>query len=234
MSETRPNIAFAGLTAAGKTTHAKILAEELGYEYVSATEIIMELTGFEGDPNQAWLRNYEKIEKAREGDAVDIELERRLTDLANRQDGLVLDTWAMAYIYEGPLLRIWLESDRPSRVRKCYVSQGEEKARDIRGCEDLVVMKDTETRQKFQNRLNFDLFTDMSNYDAIIDNTELIPEATVRASKRGIETFRPVVLDVASYLINAVTKGKTGNHQAALFKNHGAMVRYVSEQPWSF
>jgi hypothetical protein len=35
----RPNIAFAGLTAAGKTTHAKILAEQLGYEWISATTL---------------------------------------------------------------------------------------------------------------------------------------------------------------------------------------------------
>lgn len=39
----RPNIAFAGLTAAGKTTHAKILAHELDYEYVSATKIILDM-----------------------------------------------------------------------------------------------------------------------------------------------------------------------------------------------
>lgn len=28
------NLAFAGLTAAGKTTHSKILAEQLGFEYI--------------------------------------------------------------------------------------------------------------------------------------------------------------------------------------------------------
>lgn len=36
------NIAFAGLTAAGKTTHAQRRARDLEYRYVSATEIIFE------------------------------------------------------------------------------------------------------------------------------------------------------------------------------------------------
>ena len=37
------NIAFAGLTAAGKTTHARRLAADLGYGYVSATDILFEI-----------------------------------------------------------------------------------------------------------------------------------------------------------------------------------------------
>jgi cytidylate kinase len=37
------NIAFAGLTAAGKTTHARRLAADLGYRYVSATDILLEI-----------------------------------------------------------------------------------------------------------------------------------------------------------------------------------------------
>ena len=37
------SIAFAGLTAAGKTTHAQRLAADLGYDYVSATDILFEL-----------------------------------------------------------------------------------------------------------------------------------------------------------------------------------------------
>ncbi|MDB5164825.1 MAG: Cytidylate kinaselike [Candidatus Saccharibacteria bacterium] len=236
MREPRPNIAFAGLTAAGKTTHAKLLAEDLGYEYVSATEIILELTGLKGDPNKAWLNNYDQIEKAREGDGIDIELERRVTDLASSKDGLILDTWAMAYIFKGPLIRIWLESDRVSRARKCYVSQGEEKARDIDACEELVARKDTETRDKFQNRLKFDLFTDMTRYDAIIDNTRFIPQATDAISKEGIRQFRPVVLDVAAYLIETATSPQGGIEQnpAELSDRHGPMVHYVCDRPWSF
>src|ERR1700722_7225690 len=37
------SIAFAGLTAAGKTTHAQRLAADLGYDYVSATDILFEI-----------------------------------------------------------------------------------------------------------------------------------------------------------------------------------------------
>src|SRR5437016_2836300 len=119
----RPNIAFAGLTAAGKTTHAKILAAQLGYEWISATAILLDILGAGENPEHVWFTNYERIQKAREDDRVDIELERRVRALANSRDGLILDTWAMAYIYEGPLIRLWIESNEDSRIRKCYVSQ---------------------------------------------------------------------------------------------------------------
>ncbi len=42
------NIAFAGLTAAGKTTHARRLAADLGYRYVSATDILLEILALAG------------------------------------------------------------------------------------------------------------------------------------------------------------------------------------------
>ncbi len=90
--------------------------------WISATAIILDILGAGANPEKIWFSDYEKIQKARQDERVDIELERRVTALAQRQDGLLLDTWAMAYIYTGPLLRIWIESDEDSRTRKCYLS----------------------------------------------------------------------------------------------------------------
>lgn len=199
----RPNIAFAGLTAAGKTTHAKILAESLGYEYVSATATILEIIGIDHAPDRVWFTNYEKIQNAREGDKVDIELEARMRNMADQKGGLVLDTWAMAWIYDGPrpMVRIWLDSDQASRTRKCFVSQGVDASLDISGCRDLIDQKDNETRQNFQRRLDFDLFNDKDRYDIVLNNSMLIPEATEESAQKGIAAFSPVVQETVDYCI---------------------------------
>lgn len=234
MSDRLPNIAFAGLTAAGKTTHSKILAGQLGYKYVSATEIILDILNIGDDPNKVWLTDYEKIEKAREGDGVDIELESRVKQMANSRGGLVLDTWAMAYIYEGPLVRIWIDSDEDSRTRKCFVSQGEQKSLDISDCRALVNKKDGDTQTKFLDRLNFSLFTDMSRYDAVVCNTDLIPEATDNASTEGIRIFTPVIYDVATYLIDQALGENHPARLEALTQQHDSMILKVNRKPWSF
>lgn len=230
----RPNIAFAGLTAAGKTTHAKILAEQLGYERISATKILLDILRSEKNPETVWFTSYEEIQKAREDERIDIELERRVRELADSRDGLILDTWAMAYIYEGPLIRIWVESDEDSRMRKCYVSQEQEKTLDLSGCRQLINEKDTTVRRQFQQRLLFDLFTDMSKYDAVLSNTDLIPEPTDQCSKAGIRAFTPVVYDIVRYLLDQALFFVSNESVQSLREKYGKMVQKVNTKPWSF
>ena len=80
------NIAFAGLTAAGKTTHAQRLAADLGYDYVSATDILFEILRVPRDTHP-WFNQADAISAARDDGAVDAELESRLVDLA-REHGV--------------------------------------------------------------------------------------------------------------------------------------------------
>ena len=75
------NIAISGLTAAGKTTHAKILAAELEYSYVSATEIMADMLGInrsEVGPG-FWQKHGDSIAKIRDATDLDRELDNRLT-----------------------------------------------------------------------------------------------------------------------------------------------------------
>lgn len=134
------NIAFAGLTAAGKTTHAQRLAADLGYDYVSATDILFEILRVPRG-TYPWFNQADAISAAREDDAVDAELESRLVDLAPTRDRTVFDSWALAWICPVPVVRIWIESDLPSRIRKCLVSLGSE-PRPLGECEAVLRAKD--------------------------------------------------------------------------------------------
>ena len=62
------NIVISGLTAAGKTTHALLLAQELGYRYISATAIIADLAGVSRDEVGPgfWQKYGDKIRKLRD------------------------------------------------------------------------------------------------------------------------------------------------------------------------
>jgi cytidylate kinase len=162
------SIAFAGLTAAGKTTHAQRLAADLGYDYVSATDILFEILRVPRDA-QPWFNQADAISAAREDGAVDAELESRLVDLARTSDRVVFDSWALAWICPVPVLRIWIESDLPSRTRKCQVSLGDE-PRPLAECEGVLRAKDDYNRAMFRRRHGFDLFTDLERYHAVLCN----------------------------------------------------------------
>jgi hypothetical protein len=108
------NVALAGLTAAGKTTHARRLASDLGYGYVSATDILLEILQVPDPGSDLWFTKLDAITAAREGGAVDAELEARLIDLAWTSDRTVFDSWALAWISPSSMARIWIESDLPS------------------------------------------------------------------------------------------------------------------------
>jgi cytidylate kinase len=188
------NIAIAGLTAAGKTTHAKILAECLGYRYVSATELILQLTRFGDDPRGVWFRNFEKLEALRADDSLDDQLERHLLAMAGDAGvRIVFDTWALPWLYRGPLVRIWIESDQLSRLWKCYVSQLPINPKPFAECAQFLHVKDTSTRERFMRRHTFDLYADHDVFDAILTNTHLISAPTVEATRKGIAEFAPVV-----------------------------------------
>jgi cytidylate kinase len=199
------SIAFAGLTAAGKTTHAQRLAADLGYDYVSATDILFEILRVPRDAHP-WFNQADTISAARDDGAVDAELESRLVDLATTRDRTVFDSWALAWICPVPVLRIWIESDLPSRTRKCLVSLGDE-PRPLAECEGVLRAKDDYNRAMFRHRHGFDLFTDRGRYHAVLCNSHLIPAATRRESRRGIEEFGPVVHDTALAIMSADAGG---------------------------
>jgi CMP/dCMP kinase len=199
------NVAFAGLTAAGKTTHAQRLAADLGYDYVSATDILFEILRVPRDAHP-WFNQAGAISAARRDGAVDAELESRLVDLARTRDRTVFDSWALAWICPVPVVRIWLESDLPSRTRKCLVSLGGE-PRSLGECEAVLRSKDDYNRAMFLRRHGFDLFRDRERYHAVLCNSHLIPSATEQESKRGIEAFAPVVRDAALAVLKADPDG---------------------------
>lgn len=199
------SIAFAGLTAAGKTTHAQRLAADLGYDYVSATDILFEILRVPRDAHP-WFNQAEAISAAREDGAVDAKLESRLVDLARTSDRVVFDSWALAWICPVPVLRIWIESDLPSRTRKCLVSLGDEPS-PLAECEGVLRAKDDYNRAMFRHRHGYDLFTDRERYHAVLYNSHLIPYATRQESRRGIEEFAPVVRDAALAVMSADAGG---------------------------
>jgi cytidylate kinase len=181
-------ILISGLTAAGKTTHARRLAQVLDLPYFSASQILAEILG----DNGPWSP---RVDLLRADHDVDREVDRRILQTFDIQPEGVFDAWALPWLTSSSALRVWLESDLPSRVRKAFVTELRRGNHpEYPEIEQLVLKKDDFSRRRFQHTHRFDIYVDRTVFDLVIDNSSYIPRASIEASDRGIKAFELVLL----------------------------------------
>jgi cytidylate kinase len=185
-------VILSGLTAAGKTTHARLLAEELDCPCFSAGQLLAELHSSE---LRGWVP---EVDRHRAGDtSLDLRLDALALETLIGHDDCVMDAWALPWFATGvDAVRVWIESDLHSRILKATVSElreGRVSSYDRRRA--VVTDKDDFSRQRFAAIHQFDLFTDRAPFDVVVDNSHFIQTPTIAASDAGIERFQPVLRD---------------------------------------
>lgn len=159
----------------------------LGYQYVSASQVLATLAGINVDPSSHWwLERGADLSQARSNHELDRELDRKMITMTRESDCQVFDAWALPWISSESMLRIWLESDPPSRYRKCQVSHAPYKSFSVERAQEIVEDKDAESRRIFLALHNFDLFDAPDVFDVRVDLSELIPQASVACAAQGI------------------------------------------------
>src|SRR4051794_23297948 len=90
-------IAFSGLTVAGKTTHSMLLADEFGASWLGAAQLLASLAGVDyPDDGGLWASEAGRaVERAREGDELDQQLDALLGDEFDATELIVADAWAL-------------------------------------------------------------------------------------------------------------------------------------------
>jgi cytidylate kinase len=196
MSELK--IVISGLTAAGKSTHGKLLAEALDIPYVSATALLAELVSERtGAPVES--RWQPSLDAARGADrSIDDELDRLLrNELMSKASG-VFDACLLPWVVSNAgTVNLWIESDLPSRVRKCVVSHWEE-AIDLTQATARVQAKDQFTIGRLRDTANATYAPD-ERFHVVASNSDLIPSAHPEAARSGISLFHPVLLEAVAF-----------------------------------
>jgi cytidylate kinase len=185
-------IIVSGFTAAGKTTHARLLAISLGWRYVGMSKIRRSCVPGSATAEEEWTPRGDEMRA--ESAALDLEMDRRLEEYVDRIDEpAVVDAWLQPWLCEAPgATRVWLGSDLPSRIRKAQVSRIRAGLPSSPSMSMTIAKKDAFSVEHFRRIYDIDFGPDPGVFDLSLDNSSYIAEATVHASDDGINRFAPV------------------------------------------
>lgn len=182
---------MSGLTAAGKTTHAKFLEYTYGLEYVSASSRLLKELQVDSNtiPSNYWISQAsEDVRKQRrESRKADIAVDTQLVQASRHLEQVVFDTWGLPWLSSSPGLRIWLASTLETRAWKAYVSHGANGVYNHEYYEKEVKEKDVFSHEYFLETYGFDIFKNHDVFDVMLDISKFILEPTIEASRSSVE-----------------------------------------------
>lgn len=203
----KKKIFVAGLTAAGKTTHSKLISLEYEMKYVSASSFLLKTASINPDevPANFWVSPEAAfLEERRVSDkSIDMWVDKRMIEAATQLKNTVFDSWALPWLSTESGIRIWLESSLQSRVWKAIVSHGSTGDANTSNVLEKVKEKDVFSRNYFLSTYGFDIEQDHDVFDFIIDITQFISKPTLAASQISISTCQEII----SSLIKAENMG---------------------------
>ena len=192
------NIVISGLTSAGKTTHARVLARRFNLRYVSASELLLVEAGYE--PRELlqdfWITD-ESQTLRRLGS-----IEDRLLALERDDVPTIFDSFFFAWIHERPSLKLWLESDVRSRTYKAIVSHIQLPTFNSDELADRIAAKDADAARRLHELTGADLFADRSPFQEVVDLSALIDQPTLEASKTSIKRADELISPIVSRFLN--------------------------------
>lgn len=165
-------ICVCGMTASGKSTVARRVAEKYGLRLYSGGEALKALAIEAGYKplNHCWWESEEGLkflqQRLRDPD-FDKEVDMKLLEYA-KKGNVVLDSWTMPWLLDGGF-KIWIDASKEVRVKRLAKRDGTSLKKALKVLEE----KEETTKTIYRELYGFSLGEDFSPFDLILDTNKL-------------------------------------------------------------
>ncbi|HLD57434.1 MAG TPA: cytidylate kinase family protein [archaeon] len=162
-------ITIAGNLGSGKSTVAKILANELGYKHYSMGDLQRSIAKKRG----ITLVELQKLEE--KDPSIDKEVDQTQVDLGKQQDNFVIDS-RIGWHFIPHSVKIFLKVSDQEAARRIFNQKREDEKYNKTLEQTLSGIKSRKTSElkRFKEYYNLD-YEDVSNYDLVVDTTKINP-----------------------------------------------------------
>ena len=162
-------ITVSGMAGSGKSTTAKLLAKKLGYKHYSAGDMQREIA----EELKISIEELGRLEAKDE--KYDHMVDNKFRELGRREDNFVADGWLLVHFIPHAI-KIFLTIDVDEAVKRRMKQPREtEKYSGNEEAKALLMKRQEVNRERWLRYYGFD-YTDKSNYDLIVDTTNIPPE----------------------------------------------------------
>lgn len=175
----KPTIIISGFAGSGKSSLADSLGKELGLKVMHASALLREMSiqGVKALQNASpkklhdWWESSEAKEfmKKRFADeSLDRALDEKLIEIARKGD-VILDSWTMPYLYDGPAFKVWLNASAEVRAKRIS-------GRDKLAYEEVLAKikaRDVQTKALYQRLYNFTMGQQLERFNLALTTDDL-------------------------------------------------------------
>jgi len=157
-----------GLTGAGKTNLAKIIAKKFNLTYYPYSLLFRKFMGFDAKTKSWWIHNGLKFMKEsvqKKNYEYLYKFDKYILNILKKQDDFVTDSWTLPWIYGGNALRVMLTAPLEVRIKN-VMSRDKIAHKDAK---KKIVLKDKLSRELYLKTYGFDITKDFSNFDLVIN-----------------------------------------------------------------
>ena len=170
-------ITISGLAGSGTTTASKILSKKLGIPYVSAGDIFRQMAA-ERDMD---ILEFSKF--AEENEDIDILIDKRQSELANKSENLIVEGRLSAHFVEADL-KIWFITPIDTRTKR--ICERENKQYDV--VKEEIISRSSSEAKRYRDIHNIDI-KDMEIYDFIINTGSFDAESVADIIVKVVEVI---------------------------------------------